>query len=744
MGVPRTLAKGLSKLKEAAELRKLGGTQAERMARAAEQGNKIPAYHGGDGGVLDFTPGSNRGSMGAAYFNDKIRNAYRYAYGGGIDEGRPLREYRDLQREQLPDRNPVVQKVLLRMQKPLSPSDVTSDMVINALGRDRVISLLDNDYSFAAHIDENFEGSKKAFLSDDSNLRDWLDRYDDEGAVILEHDNEAIGSDRSGPFVFAHINGLLKDVVSKNGFDGFKFYDNEMGGITYVPLEPNQIRSVNADFNPAHKDSSNLLAGIGNLAAPLLKTAATGTALYTGAAALAPEKVNAGPLQTLGRAAPYLTSAALGGAAALQSGDAEAGIITRGGRRLIEAWHGSPHSFDKFDISKIGTGEGAQAYGHGLYFADAKETAGEYRKKLTSGTFRSSDGSVFDAASVIKNPNVRTILERTDGDIDAAIARARQSIEAVPGTQGAEYAAADLVTLEKMKEAGGIARPQGAMYRTQIDVDPDTLLDWDKPLSEQPDNIKAAWGNFVSNNPAYADPAKVGGQFANPTGEQFYSAIFEESPGMGMPARAQVTETLKAQGIPGIRYLDQMSRGDVAEPTYNYVMFDDKPISIVERGNATPALLGATAVGTGAGMYAASDAQAYNDYIRDEMEARTAADKFTQMRGSKAGYWEARRQELLDMVNGLGEMANNVVLPALDKPLQGYLGLAGTAGALAQGQGLQQALMQGANIARQPSEQTTYNMGGAVTDTLSPYTTPEAAAAAGALTNAGIQMLSPI
>lgn len=134
----------------------------------------------------------------------------------------------------------------------------------------------------------------------------------------------------------------------------------------------------------------------------------------------------------------------------------------------------------------------------------------------------------------------------------------------------------------------------------------------------------------------------------------------------------------------------------------------------------------------------------YEAYIRDAMEARTAADKFTQMRGSKAGYWEARRQELLEMVNGLGEMANNVVLPALDKPLQGYLGLAGTAGALAQGLGLEQALIQGANIVRQPSDQTTYNMGGAVTDTLSPYTTPEAAAAAGALTNAGIQMLSPI
>ena len=144
-------------------------------------------------------------------------------------------------------------------------------------------------------------------------------------------------------------------------------------------------------------------------------------------------------------------------------------------------------------------------------------------------------------------------------------------------------------------------------------------------------------------------------------------------------------------------------------------------------------------------MYAASpeQAQAYNDYIRDEMEARTAADKFTQMRGSKAGYWEARRQELLDMVNGLGEMANNVVLPALDKPLQGYLGLAGTLGTLASGGGFEQAIQAGARNATQPIDQTTYGYGGAVTDALSPYTTPEAAAAAGALVHGGIQIASP-
>lgn len=48
-----------------------------------------------------------------------------------------------------------------------------------------------------------------------------------------------------------------------------------------------------------------------------------------------------------------------------------------------KAFHGSPHDFDKFDSTKIGTGEGAQAYGHGLYFAGKKEVADHYRQALS-------------------------------------------------------------------------------------------------------------------------------------------------------------------------------------------------------------------------------------------------------------------------------------------------------------------------------------------------------------------------
>ena len=55
-----------------------------------------------------------------------------------------------------------------------------------------------------------------------------------------------------------------------------------------------------------------------------------------------------------------------------------------GGLRL---YHGSPHDFDKFSMDKIGTGEGAQAYGHGLYFAENEGVARNYRDNLSGQQF---------------------------------------------------------------------------------------------------------------------------------------------------------------------------------------------------------------------------------------------------------------------------------------------------------------------------------------------------------------------
>lgn len=57
----------------------------------------------------------------------------------------------------------------------------------------------------------------------------------------------------------------------------------------------------------------------------------------------------------------------------------------------IVAYHGSPHDFDRFSLDKIGTGEGAQAYGHGLYFAENEGVAKSYRDNVTRAHDHYSD-----------------------------------------------------------------------------------------------------------------------------------------------------------------------------------------------------------------------------------------------------------------------------------------------------------------------------------------------------------------
>ena len=68
-----------------------------------------------------------------------------------------------------------------------------------------------------------------------------------------------------------------------------------------------------------------------------------------------------------------------------------------GGQRGAIVWHGSPHKFEAFDASKIGTGEGAQAYGHGMYFAESPDVAKSYQQALTIGD-RYVDNKLLDSS----------------------------------------------------------------------------------------------------------------------------------------------------------------------------------------------------------------------------------------------------------------------------------------------------------------------------------------------------------
>ena len=59
-------------------------------------------------------------------------------------------------------------------------------------------------------------------------------------------------------------------------------------------------------------------------------------------------------------------------------------IINDKGEPVVEVWHGGHPNIEKFDMSKMGTGEGAQAYSPGLYNAERKGVAGDYRDAITA------------------------------------------------------------------------------------------------------------------------------------------------------------------------------------------------------------------------------------------------------------------------------------------------------------------------------------------------------------------------
>src|SRR5574343_737619 len=141
-------------------------------------------------------------------------------------------------------------------------------------------------------------------------------------------------------------------------------------------------------------------------------------------------------------------------------------------------WHGSPHTFDKFDASKIGTGEGAQAYGHGVYLADAEDMAKGYQKTLAY--------KAYDLGQEAEKRGL-TLSAGARGEFHRKAAANRDPMRAAVGLQNANISARELPQ-EKLAELFDAFQKDGSDSLYKADL-PDEwipkMLDWDKPLSEQ-------------------------------------------------------------------------------------------------------------------------------------------------------------------------------------------------------------------------------------------------------------------
>ena len=260
----------------------------------------------------------------------------------------------------------------------------------------------------------------------------------------------------------------------------------------------------------------------------------------------------------------------------------------------IRAFHGSPHTFDRFDMSKLGTGEGAQAYGHGLYFAGEEGVARSYRDALAPGAQMTLNGSPLSAAT---DPVKRVAMWiRNTGAHPEEIARISEQRAAKAATEAeqlgldgrafAEEHSAMADAARKLAQVGkwelGTA-PNGSMYEVNLRTSPERLLDWDKPLFKQGET------GIRAKETAEAITGFPGDAIYNSSmGAEAMKAILQ---------RPEAAKELQKHGIDGIQYLDGGSRA-AGEGSRNYVMFDDKLVEILRRYGLL-GMLGGGAAGGG-------------------------------------------------------------------------------------------------------------------------------------------------
>lgn len=237
------------------------------------------------------------------------------------------------------------------------------------------------------------------------------------------------------------------------------------------------------------------------------------------------------------------------------------------------AYHGSPAIFDKFDIKKLGSGEGAQVYGHGMYFAENPKVAKEYQNRLADFgspyTFQYKD-KIYEPSYLdnVKDPVRHAISLTYHQGKQQAQKIAKIGLEDTAKGEpyalemgGKEYYQKMLDTAKSLSKKD-IKAQQGAFYKVDI---PDeyipNMLNWDKPLYQQE---------------LYPKLKEIIPYEKMPHGSKSVKDLFNSLGG-----QVEAAKILNEGGITGVKYLDQGSRS--AGGTQNFVVFDPSQVKILER-----------------------------------------------------------------------------------------------------------------------------------------------------------------
>ena len=244
----------------------------------------------------------------------------------------------------------------------------------------------------------------------------------------------------------------------------------------------------------------------------------------------------------------------------------------------LTAFHGTPHTFEptpanplgEFRAAKIGSGEGAQAYGYGLYFAEAPGVAKSY---ISAGGARPWSPPDIYAADIVG---------MMGGESKAL--KYLKSVLPEPGQTTFNGESRELIESAIKSIEDKTYKQTGSLYTVDI---PDEMvakmLDWDKPLSEQAPEVR-----MIAKDLGISEKV-VGAKLYQALTNQARDGAIARGQNAGTTlnaSQAAASDDLRSFGIPGIRYLDAGSRGSFkVQNTYKGKPYGD-PVSFATKQQA--------------------------------------------------------------------------------------------------------------------------------------------------------------
>ena len=303
-------------------------------------------------------------------------------------------------------------------------------------------------------------------------------------------------------------------------------------------------------------------------------------------------------------------------------GHFEAGnaVITEPGVTFsITALHASPHSFRKFSTDFMGKGEGAQAYGWGLYFAENPKVNRSYMNQFAQDKatwkFREVETGVIE---VMQRSLVGSFLpkdalpEAKEDASDIAWSVLGDLVDAARGSMtvldivmelhdeidtNRKYAETYPQEREKLEQLEGfmlslldhldeieVRTGMPSNYRVELNVEDSELLGWDYVDETVLALLKDSPVEEVRYALEHAE-RRADYRGENVSGKDVYQELFDAfwdgEDGTKQEAQKAASVSLLSSDIKGIRYADGYTRGKVEEEqTYNYVIFDGNDIKI--------------------------------------------------------------------------------------------------------------------------------------------------------------------